>query len=97
MKGVIKSKAALTYGDAQKILDDASDQSELAKSIKGLNHLARIFRKKRVDSGALTLASTQVPKVFTSFSPIPRLNSPSPMRHIIQQTSPSISLLRQII
>lgn len=60
MKGIIRSKAALTYADAQKILDDQNDNSELAKSIKGLNKLARIIRQKRVDAGALTLASTQV-------------------------------------
>ena len=60
MKGIIKSRAALTYAEAQKIIDDSSDNSELAQSIRGLNSLARIFRKKRIEAGALTLASTQV-------------------------------------
>lgn len=64
MKGIIKSRAALTYAEAQKIIDDPSDNSELAQSIRGLNSLARIFRKKRIDAGALTLASTQVTIYF---------------------------------
>jgi len=60
MKGIIKSKAALTYADAQKIVEDANDNSELAQSVKGLNNLAKIIRQRRIDAGALTLASTQV-------------------------------------
>lgn len=64
MKGVIRSRAALTYAEAQKILDDPNDHSDLAQSIKGLYKMAKIFRQRRVDSGALTLASTQVTIIF---------------------------------
>mmetsp|Transcript_19753 Transcript_19753/g.16923 ORF Transcript_19753/g.16923 Transcript_19753/m.16923 type:complete len:160 (+) Transcript_19753:1601-2080(+) len=64
-KGVIKSKSAMTYGDAQKIVDDPNDNSEVAKSVKGLNNIARILRKRRMDNGALTLASTQVKFSFS--------------------------------
>jgi exosome complex exonuclease DIS3/RRP44 len=42
------------------MINNKSDTSELTEGIRRLNHLARIFRKRRIDSGALTLASTQV-------------------------------------
>jgi len=42
------------------MLDDPNDNSELATSIKDMNKIARIIRNRRLEKGALTLASTQV-------------------------------------
>lgn len=59
-KSVIKSKAALTYEAAQAIIDDVSDNGSLAQSLRGLNTLAKIIKKRRLDNGALTLASPEI-------------------------------------
>ena len=63
-KSVIRSKASLTYQKAQEIIDDKKDNSELAISIRNLNLIARHFRKKRMGSGALVLASNEVNSKF---------------------------------
>lgn len=59
-KSIIKSVASLTYDQAQQMLDDPSDQSVVATSVKHLNELARLLRKGRIDNGALTLASPEI-------------------------------------
>jgi exosome complex exonuclease DIS3/RRP44 len=60
-KSVIASKASLTYDQAQVIIDSANgDLSSLETSIKNLNKLAKILKKRRLDAGALTLASPEV-------------------------------------
>lgn len=63
-KTVIKSKRALNYGEAQKMIDDVKDQSDLTKSIRDLNFLAKKLKEKRILKGALQLASTQVKFTF---------------------------------
>jgi exosome complex exonuclease DIS3/RRP44 len=50
----------MTYDDAQKMIDNPSNMSELAVSVRNLNKLAKIIRGRRMADGALTLASTQV-------------------------------------
>lgn len=57
VKTVICSKGALQYKQAQLIIDDKNDQSELAKGLRRLNDLAKILKAKRMEKGALTLAS----------------------------------------
>eukprot|EP00958_Prasinococcus_capsulatus_P026105 scaffold4595_cov415-Prasinococcus_capsulatus_cf.AAC.3 len=59
-KSVIKSVAALTYGEAQARIDTPSDTSELTENLRTLNRLAKSLRKGRLDRGALTLASPEV-------------------------------------
>lgn len=59
-KSVIKSKQAYMYSEAQLRIDDASDHSSLTKSIRQLNKLAKILRQRRMDAGALLLASPEV-------------------------------------
>lgn len=59
-KSIIKSKAALTYEAAQCIIDDINDNSKLAQSLRGLNMLAKITKKLRLENGALTLASPEI-------------------------------------
>ncbi|XP_060606193.1 exosome complex exonuclease RRP44-like [Ruditapes philippinarum] len=60
MKSVIESRASLTYGEAQMIIDDPARNDDIAKSLRGLNKLAKILKQKRTDKGALTLASPEI-------------------------------------
>lgn len=50
-KSVIESKAALTYEEAQLIIDDANKNDEVAQSLRRLNNLAKILKRRRTDSG----------------------------------------------
>lgn len=59
-KSVIESKAALTYEEAQLIIDDRNRNDEVAKSLRELNKLAKILKKRRTDNGALVLASPEI-------------------------------------
>nr|CCC53322.1 putative rrp44p homologue [Trypanosoma vivax Y486] len=58
-KTVINSRAALYYGDAQKMIDDLTDQSEMAVSLRRLMRLSRHFKALREKDGALFLASQE--------------------------------------
>ncbi|CAG8798490.1 12701_t:CDS:10 [Gigaspora margarita] len=59
-KSVISSKASLTYEEAQILIDDTRKQDDLTKGIRILNQLAKKLHKKRIDRGAITLASPEV-------------------------------------
>uniref|UniRef100_A0A8D9BV86 Protein DIS3 homolog n=1 Tax=Cacopsylla melanoneura TaxID=428564 RepID=A0A8D9BV86_9HEMI len=59
-KSVIRSRAALTYEQAQLIIDDPSQETSIATSLRGLNRLAKILKKRRMDNGALVLASPEI-------------------------------------
>lgn len=59
-KTVIRSRAAYAYGDAQDILDDPKANDENALAVKRLNRLAKILKARRLEAGALTLASPQI-------------------------------------
>ncbi|XP_036396599.1 exosome complex exonuclease RRP44 [Megalops cyprinoides] len=59
-KSVINSKASLTYAEAQMRIDDTSMNDDITKSLRGLNKLAKILKKKRIENGALTLSSPEV-------------------------------------
>ncbi|EFN55177.1 hypothetical protein CHLNCDRAFT_35599 [Chlorella variabilis] len=59
-KSVIRSRAALTYAEAQSRIDDARLTDELSINLRTLNQLAKILRQKRADRGALQLASPEV-------------------------------------
>ena len=50
-KSIICSRQAMTYEEAQIKIDDVSQQDTLAKSLRGLNSLAKILKKKRIDNG----------------------------------------------
>ena len=58
-KSIIRSRAALNYGLAQKMIDDESDSSELSVALRGLMRLSRTFKESRVKAGALFLASQE--------------------------------------
>lgn len=62
-KSVIHSVASLTYDQAQVMLDEPlpyADDDVVGNSVRSLNRLARILRQRRIDMGALTLASPEV-------------------------------------
>jgi exosome complex exonuclease DIS3/RRP44 len=58
-KSIIRSRAALYYGDAQKMIDDVADNTEMSLSLRGLMRLSRILKQKRDEAGALTLGSQE--------------------------------------
>lgn len=59
-KSVIESKAALTYEEAQLIIDDKNKNDDVAKSLRRLNGLAKLLKKRRKENGALNLASPEI-------------------------------------
>jgi exosome complex exonuclease DIS3/RRP44 len=69
-KTVIHSIAALTYQQAQSFIDqpDNDDDDPKVGAVKRLASLARKFREKRIEAGALTLASPEVKFVLDSES-----------------------------
>ncbi|EJK53608.1 hypothetical protein THAOC_26924, partial [Thalassiosira oceanica] len=74
VKSIIHSIAALTYQQAQSLIDRPDgaggdgDVEIQAGAVKRLARLARLFRKRRIDAGALTLASPEVKFVLDSES-----------------------------
>merc|ERR1719228_1068582 len=59
-KSIIKSRSAMTYEEAQNKIDDENDESSIAKSLRILLKLSRELKQRRVDNGALVLASSEV-------------------------------------
>uniref|UniRef100_H3DI20 Exosome complex exonuclease RRP44 n=1 Tax=Tetraodon nigroviridis TaxID=99883 RepID=H3DI20_TETNG len=59
-KSVINSKASLTYAEAQMRIDDGTKNDDITQSLRGLNKLAKILKKQRIENGALTLSSLEV-------------------------------------
>lgn len=59
-KSVIKSRVALTYQEAQMRIDDPSLTDDVTIGLRGLNRLAKLLKQRRIDAGALTLASPEV-------------------------------------
>ncbi|XHG01346.1 hypothetical protein AWENTII_004733 [Aspergillus wentii] len=59
-KSVIRSREAFSYEQAQKRIDDKSKDDELTQSMRTLLHFSKILRQKRMDAGALNLASPEV-------------------------------------
>ncbi|CAM9113155.1 unnamed protein product [Choristocarpus tenellus] len=70
-KSIIHSVASLTYNEAQLMLDNPNTNDIKAQSVRRLNDLAKVFRKRRLDAGALTLASPEVRFVLDSESQNP--------------------------
>ncbi|KAL3525159.1 hypothetical protein ACH5RR_013531 [Cinchona calisaya] len=59
-KSVIRSCAALSYVEAQARMDDSRLADPLTTDLRNMNALAKIMRQRRIDRGALTLASAEV-------------------------------------
>lgn len=54
------SQASLTYAEAQSIIDDTSRNDNIAASLRNLNNLAKKLKARRIEDGALTLASPEI-------------------------------------
>ncbi len=68
-KSIIHSIAALTYQQAQGMIDQPHNDDDIqAGTVKRLASLARQFRSRRIEAGALTLASPEVKFVLDSES-----------------------------
>lgn len=50
-KSIILSKSAMTYQEAQMIIDDPEQQHNLAQSLRSLNSLAKIIKQRRIENG----------------------------------------------
>ena len=59
-KSIIRSRAALTYIEAQMRIDDRRKSDSVTETLRNLNNLAKILKKQRIEQGALTLASPEV-------------------------------------
>ncbi|KAK9164894.1 hypothetical protein Scep_000085 [Stephania cephalantha] len=59
-KSVIKSCAALSYVEAQTRMDDSRLMDPVTTDLRNTNKLAKIMRQRRIERGALTLASAEV-------------------------------------
>lgn len=44
-------KASLTYAEAQMRIDSTTMNDDITTSLRGLNKLAKILKKKRIDNG----------------------------------------------
>uniref|UniRef100_S4RYV0 DIS3 exosome endoribonuclease and 3'-5' exoribonuclease n=1 Tax=Petromyzon marinus TaxID=7757 RepID=S4RYV0_PETMA len=54
---IVSPQASLTYAEAQLMMDDAGRKDPVTSSLRGLNSLAKILKQRRIQNGALTLAS----------------------------------------
>lgn len=59
-KSTIRSRAALTYAEAQARIDDERLVDDITLSLRRLNTLAKVLRRRRAERGALQLASPEV-------------------------------------
>ncbi|KAM5463054.1 exosome catalytic subunit dis3 [Microsporum audouinii] len=59
-KSVIFSREAFSYEQAQLRIDDRSKTDDLTESMRTLLRLSKLLRQKRMDAGALNLASPEV-------------------------------------
>lgn len=59
-KSVIASKEAFSYEQAQLRVDDKSKQDDLTQGMRTLLKLSKLLKQKRMDAGALNLASPEV-------------------------------------
>ncbi|KAJ1557177.1 hypothetical protein HK405_000636, partial [Cladochytrium tenue] len=59
-KSAIRSRASFTYDEAQARLDDPTLTDPVSTGIKLLNKIAKKLRARRMENGALVLASPEV-------------------------------------
>lgn len=59
-KSVIRSREAFSYEQAQVRIDDKSQKDDLTQGMRTLLNLSKELRQKRMDAGALNLASPEV-------------------------------------
>lgn len=44
-------QASLTYAEAQMRIDDTNKNDDITKSLRGLNKLAKILKRRRIEKG----------------------------------------------
>ena len=49
------TQASLTYAEAQMRIDDAHMNDDITKSLRGLNRLAKILKRQRIEKGLVPL------------------------------------------
>lgn len=59
-KSIIRSKQALSYEQAQLLIDDPNQQDELTQGLRNLNKLSKILKARRMARGALVLSSPEI-------------------------------------
>lgn len=59
-KSVIRSREAFSYEQAQSRIDDEAQTDELTQGIRALLMVSKKLKRKRMDAGALNLASSEV-------------------------------------
>jgi len=59
-KSIIRSRASLSYYQAQDMIDDPKNNEPLTQSLRGLLKVATVLRNRRNEGGALTLSSPEV-------------------------------------
>uniref|UniRef100_A0A2P2HYD4 Protein DIS3 homolog n=1 Tax=Hirondellea gigas TaxID=1518452 RepID=A0A2P2HYD4_9CRUS len=59
-KSIICSRGELSYQQAQQRIDDPNMTDKLTESLRNLNNLAKRLKAKRINDGALVLASMEV-------------------------------------
>lgn len=50
-KSIIRSRRAMTYEEAQLTIDDATQRGAIAESLRSLNALAKILKRRRLENG----------------------------------------------
>lgn len=50
-KSIIRSRSAMTYEEAQLIIDDPTKQDSIAQALRDLNKLAKILKARRLARG----------------------------------------------
>lgn len=50
-KSIIRSRKAMTYEEAQLTIDDETQKGTIAQSLRNLNALAKILKKRRLENG----------------------------------------------
>lgn len=68
VKSIIRSRRAFTYGQAQELKDDLTQNNDLALSIRGLYRIAKKLKQDRMNNGALVLASNEVLLIYIYLS-----------------------------
>lgn len=47
----VLAQASLTYAEAQMRIDDTSKNDDITTSLRGLNKLAKILKRRRIEKG----------------------------------------------
>ncbi|GKT36085.1 Exosome complex exonuclease RRP44 [Aduncisulcus paluster] len=77
-KTIIRSAAALSYGVADSMIKDLSNNEPITLGLRGLMNMSRILRKQRMENGALSLSSPAVKFELHPETKLPLSSKPYP-------------------